>query len=363
MKLGAILLSIILAACSIEPSPAPSAVSSVDTVSIVEIAENFDPPEIVYQTETQVPRSELRRSVSVTKRVALIMANFDSSEPISVTDVYELVAEPVTGYFAEMSHGETTLTTEVFGWYTINSDRSSCRWASWLSEAKQVAAADGVNLSGFTNVFLYVPKQTVCRYAGVAYVGGSSGMLNGTHTWNTFAHELGHNFGLSHAKAARCRQLIDGCTIVEYGDPFDRMGGGTRVHFNAQYKSRLGYIPLGSQVTVTRDRGLTLLPAARQAPRRVAFIDRGDGTRLVLEYRREFGLYERFVSSDPSRGLLIRILGTDRRTILLDMHPETVTFTDAMLLPGEVWRDSLSRVRIRVMRITDTGIRIRTNLP
>ncbi len=86
-------------------------------------------------------------------------------------------------------------------------------------------------------------STAACQFAGLATVGGnpSSVWINGQYDTGTFAHEFGHTFGLYHSHALNCHPSVvtPPCSIVEYGDTTDTMGGGTG-HYNAFQKQRLG---------------------------------------------------------------------------------------------------------------------------
>ncbi|GMA40442.1 hypothetical protein GCM10025883_24870 [Mobilicoccus caccae] len=101
----------------------------------------------------------------------------------------------------------------------------------------EAARATGFDEGPGKHLVVVLPREAVdagCSYGlasmgqdvesgGVAYVADTS--------WPVLAHELGHNFGLAHAKALQCRSITDAdlarvpssCGVDEYGDPFDVM--------------------------------------------------------------------------------------------------------------------------------------------
>lgn len=84
-------------------------------------------------------------------------------------------------------------------------------------------------------------------YAGQAYVG-ATGMWMKTDDGGVAAHELGHNLGLLHANfwtpSAGSGDPAGAGSNSEYGNPFDRLGGGggLRSHFTASFKERLTWL-------------------------------------------------------------------------------------------------------------------------
>ncbi|MFZ4765926.1 MAG: PKD domain-containing protein, partial [Roseimicrobium sp.] len=81
-------------------------------------------------------------------------------------------------------------------------------------------------------------------YAGLAG-GGNLWVQNANYT-SLYVHEWGHNYGLGHASFW---QTSDGSVVgtgssVEYGDPFDVMGGGPAPegHYHPQGKAKLNWL-------------------------------------------------------------------------------------------------------------------------
>lgn len=84
-------------------------------------------------------------------------------------------------------------------------------------------------------------------YAGQAYVG-ATGIWMKSDNGGVAAHELGHNLGLLHANSwTPASGVFDSAgagSNSEYGNPYDRLGGGsgTRSHFTASFKERLSWL-------------------------------------------------------------------------------------------------------------------------
>ncbi|HSI99953.1 MAG TPA: cell wall-binding repeat-containing protein [Patescibacteria group bacterium] len=315
-----------------------------------------------------------------TMKVAVLMVNFvgDTRTPWTSSQVNTsfFIDEPtksVRSYYAEQSYGGMTVTGDVFGYYTINVDRSTCAWSTWHKAARDAAAAAGVNLSSYTNVMAIWPGQSVCGWAGIAYVPGKYSALNNTISWTTAAHELGHNLGAHHAQALTCSQggarvpISTSCTTSEYGDPFDRMGGG-QVHFNHFHRRQVGFLTTSDQLTVTAPGTYDIGVASHVdsgAPK-IVRLARGDGTYLYLEARQTFGLFETFSStSNVTAGVTVRI-GPDTarsQTKLVDTTAATTTFADAALVAGRSVTDPVSGWTITTTSAGASGATVSLSKP
>jgi putative cell wall-binding protein len=323
--------------------------------------------------QTTVPKSS-------TKKVAVLLVNFvgDTRTPWTQSQVAasffsDGTAKSVRTYFAEQSYGGMSLSGDVFGYYTIAADRSSCAWSTWHKQARDAATAAGVNLSGYTNVMAVWPGQSVCSWAGIAYVPGNYSALNNTISWTTASHELGHNFGAHHASSLRCTEggvrvvIGSSCSLSEYGDPFDRMGSG-QVHFNHYHRRQVGFLSTVDQLTATASGSYEMGVASHVSSDgpKIVRIGRGDGTYLYLEYRQPFGTYEVFSSTaNVTTGVTVRI-GPDtlrKQTHLLDMSPSTTTFVDAALQANQSFTDPISKATITTTAVDATGATVRIAFP
>jgi len=331
-------------------------------------------------TTLEVAAEPTTTPASSTRKVAVLLVNFvgDTRTPwtpaqVTTTFFAEAPTKSVRSYFAEQSYGGTAVTGDVFGYYTIDVDRSSCAWSTWHRAARDAAAAEGVNLSNYTNVMAIWPGQSVCGWAGIAYVPGTYSALNNTISWTTAAHELGHNLGAHHAQALTCTQggvrvpISTSCTTSEYGDPFDRMGGG-QVHFNHYHRRQVGFLTTSDQLTVTTAGTYDIGVASHvdsSAPK-IVRLARGDGTYLYLEARQTFGLFESFsASSNVTTGVTIRI-GPDTartQTKLVDTTPATTTFADAALVTGRSVTDPVSEWTITTVTADATGATVSLSKP
>jgi len=329
------------------------------TVRGREVGETFAAAEGGIETLDVAAEQTTTPSAS-TKKVAVLLVNFvgDTRTPwtpgqVTTNFFADAPTKSVRSYFAELSYGGMAVTGDVLGYYTISADRSSCQWSTWHKLARDAATAAGVNLSTYTNVMAIWPGQSVCGWAGIAYLPGTNSALNGTISWTTASHELGHNLGAHHAQSLSCTDpggarvpVSSTCTTSEYGDPFDRMGSGA-VHFNHFHRRQLGFLAGGDQQTATATGSYTIGVASHASSDgpKIVRVPRGDGTYVYLETRRASGLFEAFSSgSNVTLGVTIRV-GPDTartQTKLVDATPATTSFADAALVVGRSFTDPAS---------------------
>jgi hypothetical protein len=187
-----------------------------------------------------------------------------TNEPISVASAQNAIDVLVNDYYKAQSYNKTTLTTVVTpvlrmpktaAYYGTNDF-----YTTLLSDARAASKAAGstydpanfdFDIAAFSKIF--------SGWSGRGYVGGKGTWLNGSFTLRTTGHELGHNYGVWHANYWN---FTDGNPIsptgtnVEYGNPFDVMGGGATeaYHFNAWFKNRLNWL-ITSQVKTATSSG------------------------------------------------------------------------------------------------------------
>ncbi len=211
------------------------------------------------------------------KKVLIIRVDFpdlpvpsDGSVPASEADASQVftAAGGLIDFFARSSFGKTTLgfragiggdspdVTPI-----LHLTRSAAGYAgagdsaSLHADARRLAAQQGFDLADYDRIGVVFPSLSGLPgsqiiYAGLGNVIGRNFWINGAYNFRVVGHELGHTYGLRHANLW---QVSDGDPVsddgvsLDYGDPFDIMGGGASRtatdDFGPWCKSMLQWIP------------------------------------------------------------------------------------------------------------------------
>ncbi|RPJ57574.1 MAG: peptidase M11, partial [Acidobacteria bacterium] len=120
------------------------------------------------------------------QRVIVILVNFQDnpSTPYSAASAYTTTFQAASNFYAENSYGQTSLSGDVFGWYTIPMSSTTCDTNQIAALADQAAVAlGGANLSAYTRKIYGFPKIAACNWWGLGSVGGnpSRAWINGSY--------------------------------------------------------------------------------------------------------------------------------------------------------------------------------------
>ncbi len=301
------------------------------------------------------------------QRTLVMLLNFldNTQTPWSVEETRELVFGQVNDFYKENSDNQVWLTGDVAGYYTLPMNATCDTWTIHTT-AEDVAQDNGINFGNYARIVYVFPENSTCGWTGKGTVGGnpSKAYVNGPLTLRTVGHELGHNFGLHHAKDLDCGSDIigDRCASAEYGDALDIMGmSGITGHFNAFSKEFLGWISTdsGNVVSVEADGSYLLEPVEtpRSGGAKGLKIRRGTdevtGKPLwyYLEYRQAIG-FDSFVEgkSGITDGVIFHLATEDdpQSNLMLDMIPNSGLrdLEESALLVGQTYTDVQAGITI-----------------
>jgi len=308
------------------------------------------------------------------QKVLVLLVNFQdkATQPWTTTQVRDLVFNTVNNFYVESSYGQTWLAGDVFGWYTLPISSATCDQNAIATYAKQAATAAGISLSAY-NRLVYAFPSLSCGWTGWGTYGGnpSQAWINGSMSLRTVGHELGHNFGIYHARALDCGADVVGsnCSIVEYGDSWDILGqAGVVAHSHAAQKERLGWLGYGISpgLTVVQSSGTYWLDPYETSgsnPKALKILKSTDATSgkktwYYVEFRRPIG-FDSFISSNSSamNGVVVHT-GTEGYSFdeyLLDMTPATSSFGDGALVVGRSYTDAGTNMTITPLSVGSSG--------
>lgn len=284
----------------------------------------------------------------------------------------------VRNLLLESSYGQHDLSGDAFGPFPVPTP-PGCDLDAIRARGEGAATAAGVNLAAFTNVAIYFPHHTPCKFYGSAQQGTPANpqrviWLNGDLT--SAAHELGHNFGLFDAGDWNCpgASIAAPSTCSDgRGDPFDPMGTSKTLkrHHNAYEKTAEGWFGRCNVVNVPVSRTIDIVPLetasngvqAVRVPMSPSLCPIGiTSCRYVIEYRQPLG----FDANTPvPNGVYIHVGSNSsfvRSSYLLDMTPATPGMSDNALPVGSTFTDP-NGVAIKVQSATADRATVRITVP
>jgi hypothetical protein len=270
-------------------------------------------------------------------------------------------------FYGENSYGKELMVGKVFGPYQID-DPGGCNPSMIAQLGRQAMVDKGHNPFEFEQFMYHFPGIGGCGFAGLASVGNplhpaADSWYNGSFGCVVRNQELGHNYGMGHSHAQTCVvdgeqvPLADDCEHIEYGDPYDPMGGGCG-HINVVQKGYMGWLEGCNIVTTTTDGRFNLLPTelpcnGTQALRFEAY----DGRYYYLEYRQRIGKFDGPAGHD---GVLLHIAGgisSPPSPYILDVGQ------NGWLHSGDTYTDPQNGVSFTVVDEQSSHATIEVNFP
>lgn len=343
--------------------------------------------------------------------VGVVLVNFPGNAPLDPEQINQAMftaPDSVSNYFSTTSFGQLQLSGKILGSVGLpNGLAPSCAGGSFLkigTEANRALRHEGLSVDGYDNYVYFLSQQQQCTNPNNGQI------LNGQTTGNVSfinrssndqaegvdVHELGHQFGLSHANAAHCYSpdgkrvptpfgLQGRCIPVIYQDPFDPMGEarfsvGQPIDFDALDKARLGWLKPENIKTVDRSQTVTIAPdeTASVLPQLVQIPLKGRGKHqfLYLDYRQPIGEDAKITDTDRSAsmfsGITMREAGPighgsfitlNDYTNLIDTNPKTMTAFDSPLPADKAYRDAKTGITIKPIRLSAGSAEVSISLP
>lgn len=330
------------------------------------------------------------------QKAAVLLVTFPgvaapSITPQSISDIFfGASGRSVDAFWRENSYNQTSVSGDVFGWYTLDA-LYTCAQTSLLRAAAIAVADADVNFQNYNRLFIVFPNPGGCSFAGAASLGCSSlssagdGSFTSSYAYlvssymstrdqgvKLSTHEAGHNLGFLHAStrdfgAEALGPLGTTGTLSEYGDVFSTMGSWNLGHYASPHKVQAGWLSSGVTYQTVQANGIFSLqpfevsPPGLQALR----VQRGTGNDawVWVEYRQPIGSYDSTLNSQIFSGALLHYEDstTGSKTHLLDFTPETTSWSDPALAAGKTWADPYSNLWITVNSATATALTVTVN--
>ncbi|MEQ1861915.1 MAG: autotransporter-associated beta strand repeat-containing protein, partial [Chthoniobacteraceae bacterium] len=306
-----------------------------------------------------------------TKKLLIIRVDFPDAPGQVVSDatLTTLINNMLT-HWTEMSFGKMTWTAIGAGsdftptLRLPNNHASYTGFSTMLAAARTAATAAGYNYTNYTHEVVVTGDKPDVSFGGVAYVGARGAWLANSQ-WNlgVCSHEVGHNFGLNHSGFWDTDDgtVIGSGAAVEYGNPFDQMGGASssmNAHFGARQKNYLDWIADADVVKITTDGTTTTRirafdKTAATSKKAIAVDRTGTSNDYWIEYRQTYAgsnvwMKDGVVLNWGDVGI------SNMKPLLLDNAPATSTKDDSAVLIGRTFSDTAAGIHITpVLRGSD----------
>ena len=269
-----------------------------------------------------------------------------------------LIDNVVNEFYVYNSYGKTSLRAQVTPVVRMPQPQSVYtreNLYALVTDARNAAREKGFDTNNYNLDMVGFSQSSLLNFSGISPIANKGALLNGSFTFKTTAHELGHAFGLMHANLWRTSDgtIIGDGSNVEYGDDFDMMGRGAsqNSHFNAGYKYSLNWLTEENVQNVTQSGVYRVYASDTTTPMPQGIcalkIKRDETKNYWIEFRQLLTEFPNLTD-----GALIRWdypFDGWRQSQILDMNPSTVSLSDSSLSIGKTFIDDANGIKITVL--------------
>jgi M6 family metalloprotease-like protein len=331
------------------------------------------------------------------QKVVVVLVSFPS-KPLLSSVTPDMMAQTYFGqglsldkFLQESSYSKAWASGQVLGPVVLDADYIGQPTA--VRNAAIRAASGLIDFRNFDRIALVVPQaSTGLSSGGLGSLGCSqiplypSGTTTASTTWlgdvslgdersrvGAAIHEMGHNLGLGHARAADFGDEPLGPVgqlpapwdeVHDYGDSFSNMGRDLG-QWAAPHKLLLGWLQGGTDIsTVEASGSFTLKPFENAGSGTKAVkLRRGTGNDawLWLEYRQRSGTFDALLPANAFTGALVHYddVGWNDdapNTNLVRFDTGASFFEKAPLVTGRSWTDPYTNLTVNVTHATANGL-------
>ncbi len=349
-------------------------------MSVTAVAQNFQGQDFICGTDSEtqaMAKTSASNEMGGTIRVMVFRVGFpDIPYSIETSDL-ESTHKGVSQFFADNSYGKLEMIFVLYPETWVAPEKGEhyvANWSSFTTWISDKLDDEGLYKGKHWDRYIVSFPQIDLDFSGLSRgISKGSNFANGRYTSSLVAHEMGHALGLPHATALDAAEGIFGIPgtmgeKLEYGDPFDVMGGaGIIGHFNSRYKEHLGWMGETDVIHVNQSGVYRIY--AHDSPYKMGNalamrIESGDSRYTYwVEYRTSYNVS----SNNARKGVGIRLEGyfTTRtfQTALLDMTPRSQLsesgarpirdFNDANLEVGKTFDDKYGRFTVTPLAINE----------
>ena len=217
----------------------------------------------------------------------------DATTPALLKSVY---FDQVDRWMRWESAGRQGEKGKVTKWLKISKKTHCADQDTLTRRAVKAASKAGYKPSKYQRIAIYFPKCSAIAWSGLGSIGKDRDKkyhvwLNGAPTLQVIAHESLHNYGLLHSASTKCGAVswpksTRGCTVTQYGDPFDVMGN-TDIAMSASAKYEVGWLTKKQYKTIKKGAKTFVITANESANKgtKLVRISMGKKRFLEVEYR------------------------------------------------------------------------------